>query len=44
LGLTICRGIVEAHDGKIAAGNREGGGAVFTLVLPLGTKAPEAQE
>jgi len=40
LGLTICRGIVEAHGGKISAGNREGGGSVFTLTLPLGTSTP----
>ncbi len=34
LGLSIARGIVEAHGGRIWAGNREGGGAVFTLALP----------
>ncbi len=27
LGLTVCRGIVEAHGGKIWAQNRDGGGA-----------------
>ncbi len=35
LGLSICRAIVEAHDGEIKATNRSGGGAVFQLYLPL---------
>jgi two-component system sensor histidine kinase KdpD len=35
LGLTICRGFVEAHGGTITAKNRPGGGAVFTIVLPV---------
>jgi two-component system sensor histidine kinase KdpD len=48
LGLTICRGIVEAHGGRIAARNRPGGGAVLSIELPLeGTPPsiePEAPE
>jgi two-component system sensor histidine kinase KdpD len=36
LGLTICRGIVEAHGGTITAENRPGGGALFRFLLPLG--------
>jgi two-component system, OmpR family, sensor histidine kinase KdpD len=35
LGLSICRGIVEAHGGSIAAHRREGGGTVIAVVLPL---------
>jgi two-component system sensor histidine kinase KdpD len=34
LGLTICRAIVTAHDGKIWLENRPGGGAVFRFTLP----------
>ena len=34
LGLAICRAIVEAHRGTIAAYNRTGGGAVFRICLP----------
>lgn len=36
LGLAICRGIVEAHDGRIWVEEREGGGAVFIVALPVG--------
>ncbi|HEX4632974.1 MAG TPA: DUF4118 domain-containing protein, partial [Gemmatimonadales bacterium] len=35
LGLTICRGIIKAHGGRIWAENRAGGGAVFQFTLPL---------
>ena len=35
LGLPICRAICEAHGGSIRASSREGGGALFTIVLPL---------
>lgn len=34
LGLSICKRIVEDHKGWISAGNRRGGGAVFTFSLP----------
>ncbi len=42
LGLTICRGIITAHGGRIWAGNRPGGGAVFHFTLPLSGPPPPA--
>ncbi len=41
LGLAICRGIVEAHGGRISAENRPGGNLVFRIRLPLADKPPE---
>jgi two-component system sensor histidine kinase KdpD len=35
IGLTICRGIVTAHGGKIWYERSEGGGAAFRFLLPL---------
>ncbi len=35
LGLAICKGIIEAHSGEIYAANRDGGGTVITVALPL---------
>ena len=35
LGLTICRAIVNAHGGSIRIENREGGGAIVRVELPL---------
>jgi two-component system, OmpR family, sensor histidine kinase KdpD len=40
LGLTICRGIIEAHGGRIWAENRSGGGAVFRFAIPLSKEQP----
>jgi len=34
LGLPICRGIIEAHEGRIWVENRPGGGASFRFFLP----------
>jgi two-component system sensor histidine kinase KdpD len=35
LGLTVARGLVEAHGGRIRAENRADGGARFVFTLPL---------
>lgn len=35
LGLAISKGFVEAHGGKVRAENRDGGGTVITISLPL---------
>lgn len=35
IGLAICSGLVEAHDGQLTADNRAHGGTVFRIVLPL---------
>jgi two-component system sensor histidine kinase KdpD len=41
LGLAICRAIVTAHDGHISVANRDGGGTMFTVRLPI-TGTPPA--
>ncbi len=35
LGLSIAKGIVEAHGGRIWAENRPNGGAIFSIALPI---------
>jgi C4-dicarboxylate-specific signal transduction histidine kinase len=35
IGLSVCREIVEAHEGRIWAESQPGGGAVFRFTLPL---------
>ncbi|HEX3033349.1 MAG TPA: ATP-binding protein, partial [Bacillota bacterium] len=40
LGLAICRGLIEAHGGKIWAENNSSGGVTFTFTLPLDGKMP----
>jgi two-component system sensor histidine kinase KdpD len=43
LGLTICRGIIEAHGGRIWAENRPSGGAVFRFTIPLEETQPNVE-
>jgi two-component system sensor histidine kinase KdpD len=43
LGLTICRGIIEAHGGRIWAENRSGGGALFRFSIPLTAQQPPVE-
>ena len=35
IGLSVCKAILDAHDGIMAAGNRPEGGAFFRFSLPL---------
>lgn len=35
LGLAICKGIIEAHGGRIWAANHAGGGTIITIALPV---------
>jgi two-component system sensor histidine kinase KdpD len=44
LGLSIVKGFVEAQSGQISAENRPGGGALFTIRLPLTEALPMAAE
>jgi two-component system sensor histidine kinase KdpD len=45
LGLTICRGIVNAHGGRMWAEGRAGGGASFRFTIPItGTPPTRPQE
>src|SRR5262249_41694005 len=40
LGLTVCKGVVGLHGGRIGAENRAGGAAVVCFTLPLGAPPP----
>jgi two-component system, OmpR family, sensor histidine kinase KdpD len=42
LGLSIVRGFVEAHQGTVIAGNRQNGGAIFTIKIPV--KIPDVNQ
>src|SRR5262249_1857832 len=37
IGLSLCSSIVRAHGGRVDVSDNVGGGAAFTVVLPLGT-------
>ena len=43
IGLSICKSIILAHDGKIYAENNATGGASFTFVLPMKGEFEHAQ-
>ncbi|HLH57123.1 MAG TPA: ATP-binding protein [Verrucomicrobiae bacterium] len=43
LGLAIVKGFVDAQGGRVQAANRPGGGATFSIFLPIG-KPPEVSE
>ena len=36
MGLAICKAVAEGHGGSISVGENPGGGAVLTVVLPVG--------
>jgi two-component system OmpR family sensor kinase len=44
LGLAIARAIARAHGGEVGAANAPGGGAVFTVRLPLSEPLPSSQQ
>ena len=44
LGLSIVKGLVEAHGGRVEARNRPGGGAEFSVCLPITAKPEPAME
>ena len=44
LGLSIARGLIEAHGGRLTAENRDGGGARFTIRLPVRVTDMNAME
>lgn len=37
LGLAVCKGLIEAHGGRIWAAARTGGGVTFSFTLPVGS-------
>ena len=44
LGLSIVRGFVQAHHGSVNVRNAPGGGAEFSIRLPLAAPIPEGEE
>jgi two-component system sensor histidine kinase KdpD len=44
LGLSLVKGFAEAQGGSVTAANRPGGGALFTVRLPLATMPPVPED
>jgi two-component system NtrC family sensor kinase len=44
LGLSICKAILREHNGNVEAASGPGGGAVFTVTLPIATETPPAEK
>jgi two-component system, OmpR family, sensor histidine kinase KdpD len=44
LGLSIVEGFVRAHGGSVRAANRSGGGAEFSIRVPVETLNEQAME
>jgi signal transduction histidine kinase len=42
LGLSVCYGIIQEHNGKITCRNRSEGGAIFRIELPVATDSAHA--
>jgi PAS domain S-box-containing protein len=40
IGLSVCQGIAKSHGGSIAVADRPGGGAAFTVKLPVAVLGP----
>ncbi len=43
LGLSICKAILREHNGNVEAASGPGGGAVFTVTLPIGTMSTASE-
>jgi two-component system NtrC family sensor kinase len=44
LGLSICKTVLREHGGNIEAASAPGGGAVFTITLPMGAQVESVAE
>ncbi len=44
LGLAVCKGVIEAHNGHIWVEAREGGGSIFCFTLPMGIIERERED